>query len=319
MSWDKLILSLLPLPVFYLIYYRYFTFKPEYIKHIESFLAGIAFALFIIFSSKYIFKYFDFSNPIFVGFVKAALIEKLGAFLIIILLHKYYPNFSLMESILSSILFGMGFSAVENVSYAANFGFSIILLRILFSVPLHLTTCGVMGYYLGLRKSSDGRISKVLYSLIALFLPILLHGTFDTIIIIGGYISYLASPFLLFMVIMLELLMAKSQTMLPLNVIKAMGLNFDDWLMISRQPKYERWILQSMGTSNIIPEHFFLWRPGLLRFFLVILFMIFAITGLSFRTEIIEMINITLRNEDQIIFLAFSLFYQPYSYPGWCN
>src|SRR4030042_1609120 len=98
MIWQKIAIALIPVPAFYLIYYRYFTFKPEYIKHIEAFFSGI------------------------------------------------------------------GFSAVENVSYALNFGYSIIVIRIIFSVPLHLTTNGIMGYFLGMRKMSDTRINRVFYS-----------------------------------------------------------------------------------------------------------------------------------------------------------
>lgn len=203
MTWEKILIALIPVPVFYLIYFRYFTFKPEYLKHVEALFSGIAFALVVLLASQYLSPHFTIDNPLFSGFVKAATIEKIGAFCIIILLQYYYPNFSIMESILSSMMFGIGFSAVENVSYAMNFGMSIIAVRILFSVPLHMTTCGIMGYYLGLRKMSETRTNNVYYSLMSLVIPIALHGAFDTFILTGGYISYLTSPLLIFLVIIL--------------------------------------------------------------------------------------------------------------------
>lgn len=304
MTWEKIVIALIPVPVFYLIYFRYFTFKPEYLKHIECLFSGIAFALLIILASPYLFRDLDISNPLFEGFVKAAAIEKIGAFLIIILLQYYYPNFSTMESILSSMMFGIGFSAVENVSYAMNFGLSVIAVRILFSVPLHLTTCGIMGYYLGLRRMSETRINKIYYSLLSLVIPIILHGSFDTFILAGGYTSYLTSPLLIFLVIILEILMAQSQTLLPLDLIKAMGLRFEDWHVIMHQPSYERWILQSMGMPDRQPENFFQWQPGLIRFAFVIVFMISAIVGLAFRTELVDIAALQIPQQDQVIMLG---------------
>ncbi len=304
MTWEKILIALLPVPVFYLIYFRYFTFKPQYLKHGESFFSGIAFALVILLASPYLSQYISIDNPLFSGFVKAAAIEKIGAFCIIILLHYYYPNFSIMESILSSMMFGIGFSAVENVSYAMNFGLSIIAVRILFSVPLHLTTCGIMGYYLGLRRMSETKTNRLYYSMLSLVIPIALHGAFDTFILTGGYISYLTSPLLILLVIILEILMAQSQTMLPLELVKAMGLRFEDWHVIVRQPSYERWILQSMGTPDREPENFFQWRPGFIRFIFVIVFMISALVGLAFRTEFMELMKLQIPHQDQIIMLG---------------
>ncbi len=304
MIWQKIVIALIPIPAFYLIYYRYFTFKPELIKHIEAFLSGIGLALIIIISSTFLPKLPTVANPFFAGFIQAALVEKAGAFCIILLLQLYYPNFSVMESILSSMMFGIGFSAVENVSYALNFGYSIIVVRIIFSVPLHLTTNGIMGYFLGMRKMSATKINRIYYSVLALLVPIALHGAFDTAILYGGYLSYFASPMLIVIVIVLEVLMARSQNLLPMEVIKALSLRFEDWYLIIRQPSFERWILRSMGTPDQAPEPFFQWRPGLVRFFFVLVFMICALAGMTFRSEIMALFEAALTGEDQIMLLG---------------
>lgn len=304
MIWQKIAIALIPVPAFYLIYYRYFTYKPELVKHIEAFFSGVCLALVIIIASPFLSKFLGITHPFFMGFIQAGFIEKIGAFCIILLLQMYYPNFSVMESILSSMIFGIGFSAVENVSYAINFGYSIIIIRIIFSVPLHLTTCGIMGYFLGMRKMSETKVNRIFYAALALLVPILLHGAFDTTILYGGYISYLASPMLIGLVIILEVLMARAQTILPFEVIKALSIRFEDWDIIVRQPSYERWIIRSMGTPDKAPEPFFQWRPGLARFFFVVLFMICALLGMTFRSELLALLETGLGNEDQVILLG---------------
>ena len=301
MTWEKWAISLLPVPVFYLIYYRYFMFRPEYLKHLESFLSGIAFAFAMVLVSPYLFSFINFTDPLAVGLLKAALPEKIGACLILIFIYRYYPNFSIMEAVISASIFGLGFSAVENLFYSLTFGYNVIILRVLFSVPMHLTTCGMMGYYLGQRTMSETGIFKTIFLFKALLLSIIFHGIFDTILLQGGYISYAAPPLLITMVVVLEIMMAKSQTIPPFNIIKAMKLRFEDWLLLERQPRFERWILQSMGTRKTDQVHFFLWRPGFIRFFIVLLLLVVAIFCLANREEIVSRMDITFRRVDQII------------------
>src|SRR5271157_4986732 len=104
MIWQKIAIALIPVPAFYLIYYRYFTYKPEYTKQIEAFFSGIGLALIILIASSLSPRLPGIDHPFFIGFVRSALIEKAGAFCIILLLQLYYPNFSVMESILSSMI-----------------------------------------------------------------------------------------------------------------------------------------------------------------------------------------------------------------------
>ncbi len=306
MDWVNILIAFFPVPLFYFIYFRYFTFRPEYIKHLEGFFSGIALALILIIITPYIFITINSTHPVVTAFLRAAVPEKIGTFIILIILLRYYPNFSIMESILSAIMLGIGFSAVENIFYAANYGFSIIIIRIIFSVTLHITTCGIMGYYLGMRRAITSRHLRLWFAFKGLAVPLVLHGLFDTLLLMGGHSAYLTSPMILLMVIILEFLLARSQTMLPTEVVNAMGIRFEDWLLILRQPRYERWIYHSMGTSKTEPVHLFLWRPGLLQLFLVILFIVAALAGLSARTELTGALSLTLRPDEQI--LLFGIF-----------
>ncbi len=301
MIWEKLIIALVPIPVYYLIYFRYFTFRPEYLKHVESFLSGIAFAFSLILVSPYLFRLFPFTDPLAVGFLKAAVTEKAGACIILMFLFRYYANFSIMEATVSAALFGVGFSAVENIAYALSFGYSVILPRLLFSVPMHLTTCGIMGFYLGMMKMCETRVFKSLYFLKAVAAAILLHGLFDTILLTGGEASYSAPPMLVVIVVILEILMARAQNIPPHNIIRAMNLRFEDWMILERQPRFERWILRSMGTGREPATHFFLWRPGAIRFISVLALLALAVFGLAYRENIVLEAGLGIRNVEQIL------------------
>jgi CRP-like cAMP-binding protein/RsiW-degrading membrane proteinase PrsW (M82 family) len=302
----KILIALLPVPLFYFIYFRYFTFKPEYVKHLESFLYGITLALFLILVSPFINSLFPNSGIILDAFFRAAFLEKIGAFLLIYIIHRYYPNFSIMESVVSAMMLGLGFSLVENIFYAINYGQSIIMIRLIVSVPLHLTTCGYIGYFLGLSKISETRIFKTEYIIKALAIPVVLHGTFDAILLAGGEAVYLVSPMVLVMVVILELMIARAHIILPLDILDALKLRYEDWLTLHRQPRYDRWILRSMGTPNDRPVPFFRGQKGKTRLALVVFFLAAGVVLYLNRMEISTFLQTTLSaHEKTVIFGIF--------------
>ncbi len=301
---ERILLALLPVPVFYLIYLRYFTFKPVISKHIEAYLSGIAFALILILISPWIYEHFRSLDALSVGFLNAALVEKTGAFIIIILLQRYFPEFTVMEATLTAMLLGLGFSTVENVFYAATFGRGVIILRILFTVPLHLTTCGIMGHYIGMSRLCKTRLYTLNYLMKGFLLAFVTHGLFDSALIAGGTAAYLAAPLLILLVVVLEFLLARSQTVVPEKILDVLAVRFEDWITVSRQQRYERWILRSMGTPRSEEVAFFVWRPGYLRIILVITFMIAAIYGLSYGHQVIEALDLVMKKEEEVIILG---------------
>jgi len=302
--YKEIILALIPIPLFYLIYIRYFAFKPEYVKHLESFLYGVALALIIKLSTPFIFSVFPFSGAVVEAFFKAALIEKIGAFGFIYLVQRYYPNFSIMESVVSAMLLGLGFSLVENLFFAVNYGSSVMLVRLFMSVPLHLTTCGFIGYFMANKRLSETPIYHKFYIAKALVIPILFHGFFDMMILSGGALTYVAGPFLTIQVFLLELMIARSSTIFPLNVMELLNLRFEDWLTIDRQPHYERWILNSMGTSNSKRPSLLQWKRGSVRWTIMFFFMGVAVIFVLFQNEVINYLGLILKKEEQISLLG---------------
>ncbi len=302
-----ILIALLPVPIFYIIYFRHFINyyrsekrKSAYLKHLEAFLSGIAIALAIVLASSYIENFFQSKSIFLEGFIKAALIEKIGAFIIIYIIQRHYPAFNILEAIISGILFGTGFSMVENILYALNFGNSVIIVRILFSVPLHLTTCGLLGYFVGISNLSSTILYRILNILKALTLPFILHGLYDVFLLKGGAFSYLIGPMVIIITGILELYISWSKIVPSREMLALQKLRFEDWKLKYRQPRFERWILNSMGTSSTVYVPFFSAHRGKLLWMLVIAF--FALGGIlfPFRQDIAGLIG-NIKGEEQIL------------------
>ncbi|HNW26994.1 MAG TPA: cyclic nucleotide-binding domain-containing protein [Spirochaetota bacterium] len=252
-------IALSAVPIFYLIYFRHFFSYyrqkheiPAYGKHIEAFLYGIFQALVIILFAPYIDILISNDNVLTNAFVKAALIEKAGTVALFLLLIRYYPRFSILEGIVSGIAIGAGFSLVENITYALNFGPQVIIVRLLFSAPLHITTCGMVGYYSSSMRLSSSVQFKAQKLILACLLPTFFHGFFDMMLLMDGNLLYMAGPLIVILVLLLEILISRSK-LLPSSIsLEDDHLRFEDWLIKYRQPRFERWILNSTGTpSNV--------------------------------------------------------------------
>jgi CRP-like cAMP-binding protein/RsiW-degrading membrane proteinase PrsW (M82 family) len=296
--------ALITIPIFYMIYHRYLVFKPVISKHIQAFLSGCAYAILLVLSARFLNSFLSIDSIWFTAFIKAALLEKIGAFVILLLIYRHFYNFSMLEAILTAMMFGLGFSAVENMFYAYNFGKTLALLRLLFSSPLHLTTCAFMGFFLGRYVFAKTMFYKVQNIIYALTVPFLLHGLFDVLLLKGGYLSYSIAPLLIITIFVLEFLMAKVYSILPKTILDATRLRFEDYLVINKQKKYERWIKQSMGLPDSSPVALFLGKPGTLRILIFILLIFTALVGLSLREEIFQLLELSLKREDEVILLG---------------
>ena len=306
-----LYIALLPVPAFYLIYFRHFFsyyrergHVPVQIKHLESFLYGIALALLLVLVAPYIDSFLPRGSIMLDAFIKAALVEKAGALLVIFLILKNYPSFTILEGVISAILVGIGFSLVENTFYAMNFGTSVIIVRVLFSVPLHLTTCGIAGYFLGLSKLSSTVTYKIFHITRAVCIPMCLHGLFDSLLLLDGMHSYFVGPMVILMVGSLELFIARSKLVPSRTSLAEEKLRMEDWQLRYRQPRYERWILNSMGTPNSRHIPFFRAPQGI---YLPILSVSLALTGLflfPFRQEICRFMELNIKAEEQVLLVT---------------
>ncbi|MFF2482134.1 glutamic-type intramembrane protease PrsW [Paenibacillus sp. NPDC058071] len=125
-------------------------------------------------------------NPVMFSFVESAGIEEFVKWFV--LYHVIYNHTEFDEpydGIVYSGSIALGFATLENVMYAffAPSTFGTLLMRALLPVSGHALFGIMMGYYLGKAKFAASANKKRLYLIISLALPLLLHGSYDWIMI----------------------------------------------------------------------------------------------------------------------------------------
>lgn len=92
----------------------------------------------------------------------------------------------------------LGFATAENVLYLIAHGVEYAFVRALLPVSSHALFGAIMGYYISRAKFGDRRLEKKMLAL-AFFVPFLLHGLFDYILVIESTWIYYMVPFMLFL------------------------------------------------------------------------------------------------------------------------
>lgn len=92
-----------------------------------------------------------------------------------------------LDGIIYGVFAALGFATIENIIYVA-FRYTnnpfIGLYRGIFSVPAHGIFGITMGYYLSLSKFNTDRDWKIRNKRMSLLMPMILHGTFDFILMV---------------------------------------------------------------------------------------------------------------------------------------
>ena len=125
-------------------------------------------------------------STLFTAFIVAGVTEESFKRLVVIKLTCNNKNFDeKLDGIVYSVFAALGFAAIENIMYVTAGTGSIIytgLTRGIFAVPAHMLFGITMGYYLSLSKFALDEISSKKYLNRSLYMPILLHGTYDFIL-----------------------------------------------------------------------------------------------------------------------------------------
>ncbi|HNW27616.1 MAG TPA: cyclic nucleotide-binding domain-containing protein [Spirochaetota bacterium] len=261
-----ILLAILPIPVIYFFYYRYFLVKPSYLYHLENFLYGSILALLLLLAGSFFMNYLVFQSTLARGFLSAAMIEKAGAFIfILVLTYRTPPMLMVLNMTISAMLLGLGFATVENIVYALAVREPVIVVRLFSSVPLHVLTCGLMGYGLALMRFSGSPGNRLRHALGAFIVPLLFHGLYDTMLMSGGAGTYWIAPLLVTLIMGMEYLLARSQTLPLLDGLRKHNMSIEEWQTIQREPQHARWILRSMGSKNREYVPFFRLSIGKMR------------------------------------------------------
>lgn len=94
--------------------------------------------------------------------------------------NKHFDEY--FDGIVYATFISLGFAGVENVLYVFDGGVYTGIVRALLSVPAHFLFAVVMGYFFALAKFYRNRRLNMF---LAFFVPMLLHGTFDGLLMVA--------------------------------------------------------------------------------------------------------------------------------------
>jgi len=316
LTFEKIFLSLLPIPFSILLYQRYFFRGKRYGIYLDAFLYGVLQAASLLFLFPFLDEFVNIDAKIFTGFFSAAFIEKTTAFLFLYyLLKKQYSRLNVNESVCFGMFLGIGFAALENVFYAIQVTSSTIFLRTFTSVLLHITTCGMIAYYLALKQAYNTSLNKSIYTTYAYILPLIFHGLYDSCLLIGNEITYIIGPELVFLILALEYMMARALSLPNTEELHEKKISLEDWESIQLQPQYERWIIRSMGKKNaeFVPFFSITIRPE--KGSIIVLLTLISIVFYFFQTQMVLFFDLKLSEYELTtlfaiypLVLAFNLF-----------
>ena len=137
------------------------------------------------------------------SFCMAALVEEIVKFLAMRIGSWRYQGFNYRyDGIIYGVSAAVGFAIYENIMYVAMYGLQTAIVRAFTAIPLH-AFCGV---FMGVIYSYSKKASilgkggaSIGYTILALLVPMLIHGTYDTFAFLGARGTM---PLLIFVVIL---------------------------------------------------------------------------------------------------------------------
>lgn len=124
---------------------------------------------------------------VFEGYVVAGFSEELCKLLLLMLVIWRSSHFDeYFDGVVYAAFLSLGFACIENLMYVlgSTDPMSTSIMRGLLAVPAHFLFAVTMGYYLSLAKFDPEHRGHHL--LMALLLPVLLHGTYDSLLMVGS-------------------------------------------------------------------------------------------------------------------------------------
>ena len=116
--------------------------------------------------------------------------EELGKFLVLRLITWKNKNFNYnYDAIVYAVFVSLGFAALENIEYVFMSGLGAAIMRMFTAVPGHACFAVFMGFFYSKAKFASITKNKgksALFTLLAMIVPIVLHGIYDAILMGGG-------------------------------------------------------------------------------------------------------------------------------------
>jgi RsiW-degrading membrane proteinase PrsW (M82 family) len=171
--------------------YRQDKYEKEPLKMlILAFLGGIVSIFLTLFVVSVINRLWCSDTVFYSAFIEAGFPEELCKFIVLFLLIWWNKNFNeYMDGIVYATFVSMGFACIENILYVFSSGFGTGIVRAIISVPGHFLFGVLMGYFLSLAKFS--RNGKLGYILLSIFVPAIVHGLFDWLLMVTDEVGIL--------------------------------------------------------------------------------------------------------------------------------
>ena len=180
-------IAILPV-VFLLIYiYRKDRFQKE---PLSLLLLALGMGMLSVLPIAFVERFLSNLNPyegvngaLYTAFVVAGCVEegfKLLFLYWLIWRNRHFDEY--FDGIVYAVFVSLGFALVENIMYVFTGGFGTGIMRALLSVPAHFLFAVVMGYFFALAKFYKNRTWNML---MAFLVPMLLHGTFDALLMVA--------------------------------------------------------------------------------------------------------------------------------------
>ena len=188
--WTVALLPVLVLALF--VYYKDKFGKEPVWMLVKAFFGGFLAVFLAIPLESFLSGFTPGASPIqgvYTGFVVAGFSEELVKLLVLMLFvwrSRHFDEY--FDGIVYAVYVGLGFACLENVGYVFQSGLfqeSLVtgVTRALLSVPAHFLFAVAMGYYLS--KAKFDVANRASSFLKALFYPLLLHGTFDALLMVS--------------------------------------------------------------------------------------------------------------------------------------
>ena len=204
-----LLISLAPI----LIIAFYIYFRDKYEKEpismlLWAFALGAIITLPIIFIEGFLDNHWNkkfephnlhlLTNAAYVAFVVAALTEETFKYIAFFFIWNNKNFNEKFDGIVYAVFISLGFAAVENILYVIQHGTGTGIIRAFTAVPAHALFGVAMGYYFGQAKFTV--TDKTLKLVLALTIPILLHGIYDFILFSENtYLLILFVPYIIYL------------------------------------------------------------------------------------------------------------------------
>lgn len=139
----------------------------------------------------------DFQNAVATAFLDAAFPEEAAKLLMLWLVLRRNPHFDEhLDGVVYATCVGLGFAGFENLLYIFENLDNLVQIAVargLFAVPGHFFFAVVMGYYISLARFSSASDSQRRSNMLkAYFVPVLLHGIYDSLLMSADALPFIS-------------------------------------------------------------------------------------------------------------------------------